>query len=153
MSHTFHRHFLNDCDNMSQVLEFVYLTYENGLSDSILTKLSRPVIINEREEWSVALKEITLSTTSTTVEEVYLNLNVINEVYVNDTTAPILRRIPKADFGDDVRYDDPFYIPLNLKYFDTLEINIRNEKGRQVSLENVMVKGTLHFRKITSWQS
>ena len=138
---------------MSQVLEFVYFTYENGLSNSILRKLSRPVIINEREEWSVALKEITLSTTSTSVEEVYLNLNVVNEVYVNGTTAPILRRIPKADFGVDVRYDDPFYIPLNLKYFDTLEINIRNEKGRQVSLENVMVKGTLHFRKITSWQS
>ncbi len=78
----------------------------------------------------------------------YVYCDVLENVPVGDTKAPLLRVMPVTGKNGDVSsicFDKPMYVPLQKKCFDTVEIDIRNEVGDPVPLEFGKSIITLHF--------
>ena len=81
--------------------------------------------------------------------------DIVEPSLIGDTAAPLLRII-KADptenseeHGGLAHYtcQKPFYHPVAKANFQTLEMNIRDELGRNVAFEGGKVIATLHFRQ------
>ena len=80
---------------------------------------------------------------------------VFNSLYVycdavGDIKAPLLRVVdPTGNFGDLIHrlYMTPQYVPVSMKEFNTVEIDIRDDSGRPVPFEFGKVVATLHFRR------
>jgi hypothetical protein len=79
----------------------------------------------------------------------YIYCNVLEQVPVGDTKAPLLRIVNvSGKSGESVRttYEKPIYVPLQQKTFDSIEINIRTDTGDPVPFESGKCIVTLHFR-------
>ena len=44
-------------------------------------------------------------------------------------------------------YDNPMYVPVRIKKFDTLEINIKSNTGEHAPFQHSKSEVILHFRK------
>lgn len=69
---------------------------------------------------------------------------------VGDTQAPLLRVVPvQGRDGQQVaRVFDPVqYLPIALRSFQTVEIDIRDDTGKPIAFESGRVVVTLHCRK------
>lgn len=79
----------------------------------------------------------------------YVYCNVLEQVPVGDTKAPLLRIVNvSGKSGDSVRttYAKPVYIPLQQKTFDSIQVDIRSDIGRPIPFEYGKAIVTLHFR-------
>ncbi len=80
----------------------------------------------------------------------YVYCNLIEPQMVGDALAPLLRIVPiRGQTGDLVTrsYENVNYHPVQLKRFDTVELDIRDDTGHKVSFERGKVVVTLHFRR------
>jgi len=87
------------------------------------------------------------------VATIFVYCNVVRESIVGNTTAPLLRTLNiEGRYGDVIQkiYHTPIYVPLQRSYFDSIEINIRDDTGRLVPFESGKAIVTLHFRRSTN---
>lgn len=79
----------------------------------------------------------------------YVYCNLLEHVPVGDTKAPLLRIVHLAGkSGETINtsYEKPYYVPLQQKSFDSIEIDIRTDTGNSVAFEYGKLIVTLHFR-------
>lgn len=83
----------------------------------------------------------------------YIYANILDRVKVGDTEAPLLRIVDgmgEEKLGSLVKrhYDFPFYVPLQKKNFQEIEIKILTDQGEPIPFTTGKVILTLHFRKV-----
>lgn len=106
----------------------------------------------------LGFKHSTLIETTTTaplvgdvniITGLYVYTNIVSAQVVGDTNVPLLRTVPvEGRVGETVvkSYDRPHYLPVSVKHFDTVEINITDHTGTPVPFESGRVIVKLHFR-------
>ena len=80
----------------------------------------------------------------------YVYCNVVDSQIVGDTFAPLLRTISvRGNRGDVINetFDRPHYVPVNTDEISTIEINIKDDTGDDVSFQSGKVLCKLHFRQ------
>ena len=80
----------------------------------------------------------------------YVYCDVASHAIVGDTKTPLLRVCNVVGkHGEVVRhsYDQPHYVPVGRREFDTIEIAINNEHGEPMPFEYGKSVVTLHFRR------
>ena len=88
-----------------------------------------------------------------TIHTLYVYCDIIENMPVGSDVAPLLRIVGvDAKQGEIVRktYDNPMYIPVRIKKFDTVEININSNTGEPVPFQYSKSEVILHFRKQNS---
>ena len=88
-----------------------------------------------------------------TIHTLYVYCDIIENMPVGIDEAPLLRIVGvDAKQGEIVRktYDNPMYIPVRIKKFDTVEINIKSNTGEPVPFQYSKSEVILHFRKQNS---
>jgi hypothetical protein len=79
--------------------------------------------------------------------------DIVSPSFVGDSYTQLLRliEIPSSyKFGDQVKitYPNTYYVPLLVKEFDTIEIDIKDDTGVNIPFEFGRCIITLHFRKV-----
>ena len=81
----------------------------------------------------------------------YIYCNVVQPQIVGDVYAPLLRTvaIPGVGRGHLIQktYDQPHYVPVSTDELSTIEINIKDDTGTNVSFASGKVVCKLHFRQ------
>ena len=80
----------------------------------------------------------------------YVYCDVLECVPVGDTMAPLLRIVEITGQKGEmvhIQYDQPRYVPLQKKHFDSIEIDIRDDTGQDISFDSGKLIATLHFRR------
>ena len=80
----------------------------------------------------------------------YVYCDVASHAIIGDTKTPLLRVCNVVGkHGDVVRhsYDQPHYVPVERREFDTIEVAINNELGEPMPFEYGKSVVTLHFRR------
>ena len=88
-----------------------------------------------------------------TIHSLYVYCNIIENMPVGSDEAPLLRIVGvDAKQGEIVRktYDNPMYVPVRIKKFDTIEIDIKSNTGEHAPFQHSRSEVILHFRKQTS---
>ena len=88
-----------------------------------------------------------------TIHTLHVYCNIIENMPVGNEEAPLLRIVGvDAKQGDIIRktYDNPMYVPVRIKKFDTLEIDIKSNTGEHAPFQHSKSEVILHFRKQTS---
>jgi hypothetical protein len=78
--------------------------------------------------------------------------DVVDHSFVGDARAKLLRVVkipPKSIFGETVvvTYDRPHYIPLSMREFQSIEIDIKDDAGSTIDFRAGRVILTLHFQR------
>jgi len=82
----------------------------------------------------------------------YVYCDIVEKQVVGNVLAPLLRAVPtshKNEFGDTVTctFNSPYYVPLRVKSFSTIEIEIKDDYDRLIPFMFGKSVVTLHFRK------
>jgi len=80
----------------------------------------------------------------------YVYCDVLECVPVGDTLAPLLRIVEVSGSRDEmvhIQFDQPRYIPIQKKSFDSIEIDIRDDTGVPVPFDVGKLIVTLHIRR------
>ena len=79
-----------------------------------------------------------------------LYCDLLEHIPVGDTKDPVLRIVDAN--GEIVHrlYDEPRYIPLQKKNFDSIELDLRDDLGNPIAFKNGKLVVTLHFRQAKS---
>ena len=80
---------------------------------------------------------------------VFVYCNLVSDQIVGDKKVPLLRTVQiKGRYGDMITktYQNPLYIPVGTKRFETLEVYITDDSGRPVPFEYGRSICTLHLR-------
>ena len=88
-----------------------------------------------------------------TIHTLYVYCDIIENMPVGNEEAPLLRIVGvDAKQGEIVRktYDNPMYVPVRIKKFDTIEIDIKSNTGEHVPFQHSKSEVILHFRKQNS---
>jgi len=83
----------------------------------------------------------------------YVYCDILEYTFVGDTKVPLLRIVPaEGQNGETIHrvFEEPRYIPLQKKNFDSIEIDIRDDLGNQIPFESGKLVATLHFRQAQS---
>jgi len=91
--------------------------------------------------------------TDVKLQHLYVYCDVIENVPVGDTEAPLLRIVNSRKSDTEVvhlSFDPPRYIPLQRKNFDSIEIDIRTDLGDPVPFSTRKLVTTLHFRRASN---
>jgi len=87
------------------------------------------------------------------IHGIYVYCDVLENVPVGDTLAPLLRIVDvDGHNGDTVckSFNHPRYVPVQKKEFDSIEIDIRDDTGAPMSFENGKLVVTLHFKRVSN---
>ena len=87
-----------------------------------------------------------------TIHSLYVYCDIIENMPVGSAEAPLLRIVGvDAKQGEIVRktYDNPMYVPVRIKKFDTIEIDIKSNTGEHAPFQQSKSEVILHFRKQT----
>ena len=79
----------------------------------------------------------------------YVYCSLCESQIVGDAYVPLLRTVAVQGQDGDVMtktYGKPHYVPVNTNKFDTIEINIKNDVGENISFETGKVICKLHFQ-------
>lgn len=83
------------------------------------------------------------------IHHMFVYSDIIEPHAVGHTKVPLIRVVTvKGKYGEDISsvYDNVYYHPVKQKYFDTIEIDIRDNTGRKIPFLRGTVIATLHFR-------
>ena len=83
----------------------------------------------------------------------YLYTNIVDVQFVGDVKVPLLRIVnTKGKYGENVNvtFRNLQYVPVKVKSFETIEIDIKDDKNENVSFEFGKSIVTLHFRQSRS---
>jgi len=87
------------------------------------------------------------------IHSLYIYCDVLENIAVGDTQAPLLRIVnTSGEYGDVINknFDPPRYIPVQKKRFDSIVIDIRSDTGDKVPFESGHSLCVLHFRRALS---
>jgi hypothetical protein len=91
------------------------------------------------------------------IHSLYVYCDVLESVPVGDTQAPLLRIVDATgSHSANVHrtFEQPRYMPVQKKHFDSIEVLIRDDTGEPVSFEGGKLVVTLHFcRALTPYFS
>ena len=93
-----------------------------------------------------------LSNLDETIHTLYVYCDIIENMPVGNDETPLLRIVGvDAKQGEIVRktYDNPMYVQVRIKKFDTVEIDIKSNTGERVPFQYSKSEVILHFRKQT----
>ena len=78
----------------------------------------------------------------------YVYCSLCSPQFVGDSYVPLLRIVPNAGERNMITMDidNPHYVPVNVRSFDTVEMNIKNDVSENVSFQTGKVICKLHFR-------
>ena len=88
-----------------------------------------------------------------TIHTLYVYCNIIENMPVGSDETPLLRIVGvDAKQGEIIRktYDNPMYVPVRIKKFDTIEIDIKSNTGEHAQFQQSKSEVILHFRKHSS---
>ena len=130
----------------------VVLTVQPQMTIKFSDQLARILAI---EPYKFAEVEMTVKSSSTCdieggLHAMYVYCDVLECVPVGDTTAPLLRIVEVSGNKGEmvhIQYDQPRYVPVQKKDFDSIEIDIRDDHGENISFDSGKLIVTLHFRK------
>ena len=80
----------------------------------------------------------------------YVYKNIIHSQYVGDVKVPLPRIVgAEGQHGKSVRktFDLPQYLPVCRQTLDTMEIDIKQDAGDNISFQHGKVVVKLHFKK------
>jgi hypothetical protein len=80
---------------------------------------------------------------------IYVYCDILERVPVGDTLVPLLRIVDAHGRNGEMlfrHYDQPIYVPVQKKNFDSIEVDIRDCFGDPIPFENGQLTVTLHFR-------
>ena len=85
-------------------------------------------------------------------KSMFLYCDVVKESYVNEHLQPLLRYIVipySASYGDQIVLNYPIcnYIPVRYNEFETIEITLKDENGKNFPFQSGNIGVVLHFRK------
>ena len=83
---------------------------------------------------------------------VFVYCNLLEERIVGDVNVPLLREVSMDTRYKSIvhrQYDKPFYIPLKIRQFQSIEILITGDNGQPISFVEGKTVATLHFRQKT----
>ena len=84
------------------------------------------------------------------LHSMYIYSNILRPQIVGDSMVPLLRVVPiHGDRDQHVResFQQLQYVPLNLRSFQSVEVDIRNEFGQDMPFHSGEVLLVLHFRR------
>lgn len=84
------------------------------------------------------------------LHSIYVYCDLVEKRVVGDKMVPLLRVIPaEGNHGEMVTriYENVHYVPIQLKSFEGVEIDIRDNTGVSVPFERGTLNVTLHFRR------
>ena len=84
------------------------------------------------------------------LHSIYVYCDLVEPRVVGDKLTPLLRVVPVAGKSGDMvtrTYQNVHYVTLQQKSLETVEINIRDDLGDNVSFERGTLNVTLHFRR------
>ena len=83
------------------------------------------------------------------MHSLYIYCDILEHIPVGDVVAPLLRVVGiTGKQGDTIRktYDKPMYVPVRMKNFDSIEIDIRTDTGESVPFQYGKSEVILHFK-------
>jgi hypothetical protein len=85
-------------------------------------------------------------------QQLFVYSDILEPQIVGDTIAPLLRIVGIEDvslYGKIIvkTYDNPHYVPILKRRFETVEIEIRDSEGKPAPFEYGPVVLKLHFRQ------
>lgn len=132
----------------------VYLTLHPYMDVSFTEKLSKIIGIENARDDGISEVLITKSRQAADIEgglhALYVYCDLLECVPVGDTMAPLLRIVQVSGSRGDmshIQYDQPRYVPLQKKTFDSVEIDIRDDIGDPIPFDSGKLIVTLHFRR------
>ena len=120
----------------------------NSVSD-FTNKLDPPIELNNIEDWSVALTEI--SYPPGTKQSFSLYTDVITTSYGMGNQLPILRNVNVDSQKSNIIFDRPYYIKINNNFLEQLRVYIRGLNGESLSFNTGTLSCVLHLRRSTPW--
>ena len=123
---------------------------KNGVQFGLVKPLSIMLGFGEKD---VIVKKTTESpyvADLTTVSTIYVYCDIVEPQIVGDTSAQLLKSIPaEGKFGDIIAktFTNLQYVPIRTKFFEAVEVLLRNDTGDPVPFERGKVVITLHFRQ------
>ena len=86
------------------------------------------------------------------IHTLYVYCDIVQPQYIGDTRVKLLRTVEVPSdrkFGDTVvlNYSNPHYIPVLVNEFDSIQIHIKDDSGRDIPFMYGRTKLKLHFRK------
>ena len=79
----------------------------------------------------------------------YVYTDIVDPQFVGDVTVPLLRIVNiQGDYGTNVHtsFRNLQYVPVKVNSFETIEMDIKNDRNENVSFESGKSIATLHFR-------
>ena len=135
----------------------VYIDLKLGESLHFKPKLAAMLGISTNPVYSgnesIKYHGVDLFNLDESIHTLYVYCDIIENMPVGSDEAPLLRIVGvKTKQGEIVRktYDNPMYIPVRIKKFDTVEINIKSNTGESVPFQYSKSEVILHFRKQNS---
>lgn len=139
--------------NYNSHCQKVILTLQPEMTMKISDQLSKILAIESTKKFHSTEKNLK-STIRCDIDgglhAMYVYSDVLECVPVGDTMAPLLRIVEiKGQKGEmvHIQYDQPRYVPLRKKHFDSIEIDIRDDLGQNIPFDSGKLIVTLHFRK------
>ena len=85
-----------------------------------------------------------------TIHTLYVYCNIVEPMLIGDDEAPLLRTVGvDTKQGEIARktYDNPMYVPVRIKKFDTIEVDIKSNTSEHVPYQYSKSEVILPFRK------
>lgn len=84
-------------------------------------------------------------------ETIYVYCDIIQDQYVGDTMAPLLRTVRTSSDKSNmsIMYENPHYVPVKTTRINTINISIMDHFGKQILFSNKLKRTIvkLHFKK------
>ena len=133
-------------DNLSQKVTVLLdagrkLSFENDLG--VILGFGNDIVITKTTN-SPFVGDLSIS-----LQSLFVYLNVVDSQIVGDVRAPLLRIVSARGKDGEIitiDYDNPQYVPLATKEFETVEVLITDDTGRKIPFERGRVVITLSFR-------
>ena len=85
------------------------------------------------------------------VQSLYIYTDIIDYQLVGDEYAPLLRNVVVSQNYSHpvaINYENPHYLPVNKSIISTINIDIRDDTGKEINFIQGKVEVKLHFRPI-----
>ena len=116
------------------------------LGITITNNPSKPLYCaSEKEKWHAD----EIFDIDSNLNSLYVYCDILKHIPVGDVVAPLLRVVGiTGEQSDTIRktYDKPMYVPVRMKNFDSVEIDIRTDTGESVPYQYGKSEVVLHFK-------
>lgn len=85
------------------------------------------------------------------VQSLYIYTDIIDYQLVGDEYAPLLRNVVVSQNYSHpvaINYENPHYLPVNKSIISTINIDIRDDTGKEINFIQGKVEIKLHFRPL-----